>query len=82
MHEAEKLSLEGIGRFVAASQEIRFESKSRPQVYGWVERVLIQQAGGPLITVSGAVPRSSRRYRDERVLGWNLGTDGTDSAFP
>ena len=43
MHEAEKLSLEGISRFVEASEEIRFESKSRAQVYGWVERVLIQQ---------------------------------------
>ena len=43
MHEAEKLSLEAIGRFVEASEEIRFESKSRPQVYRWVERVLIQQ---------------------------------------
>ncbi len=30
-------------RFVEASEEIRFESKSRQQVYGWVERVLIQQ---------------------------------------
>jgi transposase InsO family protein len=43
VHEAEKLSLEGIGRFVEASEEIRFESKNREQVYGWVERVLIQQ---------------------------------------
>ena len=43
VHEAEKLSLEGMGRFVEASEEIRFESKSRQQVYGWVERVLIQQ---------------------------------------
>ena len=43
MHEAEKLSLEAMGRFVEASEEIRFESKSRQQVYGWVERVLIQQ---------------------------------------
>src|ERR1022692_4782552 len=30
------------------------------------------QAGGPLIPVSGAVPRSSRPYRDERVLGQGL----------
>ena len=43
MHEAEKLSLEAISRFVEASEEIRFESKSRAQVYGWVERVLIGQ---------------------------------------
>jgi transposase InsO family protein len=43
MHEAKKLSLEAIGRFVEASQEIRFESENRQQVYGWVERALIQQ---------------------------------------
>ena len=43
MHEAEKLSLEAIGRFVEASEEIRFEGANRGQVYGWVERVLIQQ---------------------------------------
>jgi hypothetical protein len=43
LHEAEKLSLEAMGRFIEASEEIRFESKSRQEVYGWVERVLIQQ---------------------------------------
>lgn len=43
MHEAEQLSLEAIRRFVEASEEIRFASTSRQQVYGWVERVLIQQ---------------------------------------
>lgn len=32
-----------MARFVEASEEIRFESKNRSQVYGWVERVLIQQ---------------------------------------
>ena len=43
MHEAEKLSLEAIGRFVEASEEIRFEGEGRRQLYGWVERVLVQQ---------------------------------------
>ena len=43
MHEAEKLSLEAIGRFVEASEEIRFAGEGRQQVYGWVERVLVQQ---------------------------------------
>ena len=43
MHEAEKLSLEAMVRFVEASEEIRFESKNREQVYGWVERVLVVQ---------------------------------------
>jgi len=32
-----------MGRFVEASGEIRFESQNREQVYGWVERVLVQQ---------------------------------------
>ena len=43
MHEAEKLSLEAIGRFVEASEELRFEGENRQQVYGWVEQVLVQQ---------------------------------------
>jgi transposase InsO family protein len=43
VHQAEKLSLEGMRRFVAASEEIRFESKNRQQRCSWVERVLVQQ---------------------------------------
>jgi len=43
MHEAEKLSLEAIGRFVEASEEIRFASTDRSQVYGWIERLLVGQ---------------------------------------
>ena len=39
-------------------------------------------AGGPLILISGAVPRSSRLYRDERVLRWNLGQMGRTPFFP
>ena len=39
MREAEKLSLEAIGRFVEASEKIRFEGANRGQVYGRVERV-------------------------------------------
>jgi len=34
MHEAEKLSLESIGQFVLASEELRFESENCQQVYG------------------------------------------------
>jgi len=41
MDDQEKLSLEAIGRFVEASQEFRFESQNRPQLYGWVEQVLV-----------------------------------------
>ena len=40
MDGAEKLSLETIGRFVAASEEVRFEAENRQQLDGWVERVL------------------------------------------
>ena len=43
MHEAEKLSLEQIRGFVAASDELRFESENRIQRYAWVERVLVEQ---------------------------------------
>jgi transposase InsO family protein len=43
VHKAEELSLEAIGRFVEASEEIHFEGANRTQVYGWVERVLVQQ---------------------------------------
>ena len=42
VHQAENLHLEGIRRFVAASEEIRFEGANRGQVYGWVERVLVE----------------------------------------
>jgi hypothetical protein len=42
-HQAEKLDLEGIRRFVSASEEIRFESADRGQVYAWVEGLLIGQ---------------------------------------
>ncbi|MHB1840550.1 MAG: hypothetical protein ACYCPD_12400 [Acidobacteriaceae bacterium] len=41
MHDAEKLSLEAMGRFVEASEEIRFEGENRQQLDGWVERVLV-----------------------------------------
>jgi hypothetical protein len=43
MFRSEELSLEAIGRFVAASEEVRFESEDRQQLYGWVEQVLIGQ---------------------------------------
>ena len=43
MNDAEKLSLDAIGRFVLASEEVRFEAEDRQQLYGWVERVLVGQ---------------------------------------
>jgi hypothetical protein len=42
-HTAEEWTLEAIGRFVAASGEIRFEAENRPQLYEWMERVLVEQ---------------------------------------
>jgi len=44
VHEAEKLSLQEIEKFLLASQEVRFEASQREEVYGWVERLLCQQA--------------------------------------
>ena len=43
MHEAEKLSLEQIQAFLNASQEIRFEGETQPQIYHWIEQVLGRQ---------------------------------------
>jgi transposase InsO family protein len=43
VHEAEKLSLEAMVRFLRASEEIRFSGQGRQQVYSWVEGVLVQQ---------------------------------------
>jgi len=43
VHEAEKLSLQEIEKFLLASQEVRFEASQREEVYGWVERLLCQQ---------------------------------------
>jgi hypothetical protein len=42
VHEAEKLSLEQIRGFIAASEELRFASEDRAQRYAWVERVLVE----------------------------------------
>jgi hypothetical protein len=42
VHEAEKLSLEAMVRFVEASEDIRFESQNREQGSGSLERVLVQ----------------------------------------
>ena len=40
---ADKLSLEQIGAFLNASQEIRFEGETREQIYHWIEQVLVRQ---------------------------------------
>ena len=43
VHEAEKLSLQEIEKFLLAAQEVRFVASQREEVYGWVERLLCQQ---------------------------------------
>jgi len=41
VHAAEQLSLDQIRAFLQASQGIRFEGKTREQIYAWVEKVLL-----------------------------------------
>ena len=66
MHEAEKLSLEAIGRFVEASEEIRFESGDRSQVYGgWNDYWL---TGVRRTEQSGAGPDAALHREDDRDL--------------
>ncbi len=65
MHEAEKLSLEAIGRFVEASEEIRFESADRSQVYGWIERLLVGQE----YVAQGKAARGLVRRYIEKMTG-------------
>jgi transposase InsO family protein len=65
MDDAEKLSLEAIGRFVAASEEIRFEAKDRQQLYGWVEQVLVGRQYGQL----GKAARGLVRRYIEKMAG-------------
>lgn len=43
VHEAEKLSLEQIEKFLVATEEVRFAASQRAEVYAWVERLLCQQ---------------------------------------
>jgi transposase InsO family protein len=65
VHEAENLSLEAIGRFVEASEELRFEGENRQQVYGWVEQVLVQQE----YTEQGKAARGLVRRYIEKMTG-------------
>lgn len=41
--EAETLSLAEIGAFLSASERVRFAGQGRDEVYGWVQRLLVQQ---------------------------------------
>jgi len=65
MDDAEKLSLEAIGRFVEASEEIRFEGSNRKEIYGWVERVLVEREYGQ----QGKAARGLLRRYIEKMTG-------------
>ena len=54
-----------MGRFVEASEEIRFESEDRQQLYGWVERVLVEQE----YAQQGKAARGLLRRYIERMTG-------------
>jgi hypothetical protein len=43
MDRAEESSLEAIGRFVLANENIRIEAQHHQQFYDWVEYVLVGQ---------------------------------------
>jgi hypothetical protein len=60
VHEAEKLSLEQIEKFLLATEEVRFEASQRAEVYAWVERLLRQQE----------YPRQGRRAFHCRYICW------------
>jgi nucleoside diphosphate kinase len=49
VHEVEKLSLEQIRGFIAASEELRFESENRAQRYASAERVLAAVLQGAVL---------------------------------
>ena len=65
MVRSEELSLEAMGRFVAASEEVRFESEGRQQLYGWVERVLVGRQYAQL----GKAARGLVRRYIEKMTG-------------
>ena len=65
MHDAEKLSLEAMGRLVDASEEIRFEGENRRQLYGWVEQVLV----GQQYAAQGKAARGLVRRYIEKMTG-------------
>lgn len=46
MKNGERLSLEQIREFLAASEEFQFEANNREELYGWVTRTLVEQEYG------------------------------------
>src|SRR5450432_2908214 len=54
-----------MGRFVEASEDIRFSSANRQQLYGWLERVLVQQE----YVLQGKCARGLVRRYIEKMTG-------------
>ena len=65
MYQAEKLSLEEIRRFVAASEGLQFQGRHRAEVYGWVEQVLV----GQQYAAEGKAARGLLRRYMEKMTG-------------
>jgi transposase InsO family protein len=65
MNDAEKLSLEAIGRFVEASEDVQFEAQDRQQLYDWVEQVLV----GRQYALLGKAARGLVRRYIEKMTG-------------
>jgi transposase InsO family protein len=62
MKNGERLSLEQIRTFLAASEEFRFEANNREEVYGWVTRTLVEQEyGGQKREAKGLLRRYVRK---------------------
>jgi hypothetical protein len=62
MKNGERLSLDQIRTFLAASEEFRFEANNREEVYGWVTRTLVEQEyGGQKREAKGLLRRYVRK---------------------
>jgi transposase InsO family protein len=65
VHEAEKLTLEQIQKFLLATEEVRFEASKRAEVYAWVEHLLCQQE----YSTQGRAARGLLRRYTEKMTG-------------
>jgi transposase InsO family protein len=62
MKNGERLSLEQIRTFLAASEEFRFEANNREEIYGWVTGTLVEQEyGGQKREAKGLLRRYVRK---------------------
>jgi transposase InsO family protein len=65
VYQAEKLSMEEIRRFVAASEGLQFQGRHRAEVYGWMEQVLV----GQQYATQGKAARGLLRRYMEKMTG-------------